>query len=73
MQTSPVCEIWGGREGSAPKWLLSPRLLPLQGPRHAHLVDVGVPHLGQEPKGRRGVRVVDGELEACLVGEQGAQ
>ena len=37
-------------------------------------VDVGVPHLGQEPKGGRGVRVVDGELQACLVrGEQGAQ
>ena len=41
---------------------------------HAHLVDVGVPHLRQEPKGGRGVRVVDGELEARLVGgEQGAQ
>lgn len=32
----------------------------------AYLVDVGVPHLGQEAEGRWGVRVVDGELEACL-------
>lgn len=34
----------------------------------AHLIDVGVPHLGQEPKGWWGVRVVNGELEARLVG-----
>lgn len=45
---------------------------PLQRPgggrweRQAHLIDVGVPHLCQEPKGWRGVRVVDRELEACL-------
>lgn len=31
-----------------------------------HQVNVGVPHLGQEPKGQRGEKAVDGELEACL-------
>lgn len=40
--------------------------------RQAHLIDVGVPHLGQEPKGWWGVRVVDGKLEACLGGGQRA-
>lgn len=29
-------------------------------------VDVGVPHFGQKPKGRKGEKTVDGELEACL-------
>lgn len=29
-------------------------------------VDVGVPHFGQKPKGRKGEKAVDGELEACL-------
>lgn len=48
---------------------------PHSAPRHplterAHLVDVGVPHLGQETKSRRGIGVVDGELEACLWGGQ---
>lgn len=34
-----------------------------------YLVDVGVPHLGEEAEGRWGVRVVDWELDVSL-GEQ---
>lgn len=30
------------------------------------LMDVWVPHLGEEPEGWWGIRVVDGELEASL-------
>lgn len=82
MHTSPVCR--DGRErGQCPHQLTSPNNAPplphpLERPggvgweRQAHLIDVGVPHLGQEPKGWRGVRVVDGELEACLGGGQRA-
>ena len=31
-----------------------------------HLIDVGVPHLGEEPEGRWGVRVVYRELDPSL-------
>lgn len=31
-----------------------------------YLIDVWVPHLGEEPEGWWGIRVVDGELEASL-------
>lgn len=34
-----------------------------------YLVDVGVPHLGEEAEGGRGVRVVNWELDVSL-GEQ---
>lgn len=32
----------------------------------SYLIDVWVPHLGEEPEGWWGIRVVDGELEASL-------
>lgn len=31
-----------------------------------NLIDVGMPHLGEESEGRRGVWVVNGEFDACL-------
>lgn len=32
----------------------------------SHLINVGVPHLGEEAEGRRGVRVVYWELDVSL-------
>lgn len=32
----------------------------------SHLIDVGVPHLAQEPEGRWGVRVINRELDQSL-------
>lgn len=31
-----------------------------------HLIDVGVPHLGEEPEGRRGIWVIYRELDSSL-------
>lgn len=79
MHTSPVCP-GTGRRGHCLPWRPAGRTVPpatplRSGEERAHLVDVGVPHLGQETKSRRGIGVVDGELEACLWGGQrrGAQ
>ena len=33
---------------------------------HNYLINVGVPHFGEEAKGRWRVRVVDGELDPSL-------